>query len=61
MHDFTARLIHDDRMAQFEREADASHRAREARQDQPRQGLPALLRGSIGLTLQRLTEATEPR
>jgi hypothetical protein len=42
MHDFTARIIHEDRMAGYVREADAWRLAREARQGQPmaRQGQP---------------------
>lgn len=56
MHDYTARIIHEDRTAQFRREADASRLAAEARQGQLRQRLPARIRRLVGLTFARWTE-----
>ena len=44
VHEYTARTIHEDRMAQFEREADASLLAWKARQGQPRRGLRSRIR-----------------
>jgi len=58
VHDFTARIIHEDRMAQFEREADASLLAWKARQGQSRQGLRSRIRWTIGLVLARWTDRT---
>lgn len=43
MHDFTARIIHEDRMAQFNHEADAHRLARQARAGHGQKALRALL------------------
>lgn len=56
MHDYTARIIHEDRTAQFRREADASRLVAEARPGQRRQRLPARIRRLVGLTFARWTE-----
>lgn len=44
MNDYTARIIHEDRTAQFRREADASRLASEARQGRPSKTLAARIR-----------------
>ncbi len=44
MSDYSARIIHDDRTAQFRREADASRLASDARHGRPRTTLPARIR-----------------
>jgi hypothetical protein len=41
MHDYTVRLIHTDRMAQLEREADAARLVAEAKRGRPHQTPPA--------------------
>ena len=60
MHDYTARIIHDDHTAQLRREADASRLASEARQGHPRDRLPARFRRLIGLALTHWTERGAP-
>ncbi len=60
MNDYTARIMHEDRTAQFRREADASRLASEARQGRPRETLPAQIR-SLGLALARWTERRTDR
>jgi len=44
MHDYTAWKIHDDRMQELTREADASRLAAIAKEGQPGQGARAVLR-----------------
>ena len=57
MHDYTAGRLHEDRTAQFRREADASRLAREARHGQLGFGLPARIRGIAGLVRTHWTAA----
>lgn len=56
MHDYTARIIHEDRTDQFRREADASRLADEARQGQPSRRLIARIRRLVAVTFARGTE-----
>lgn len=60
MHDYTARIIHQDRTDQFRREANASRLASEARQGHLGQRLPARIRRVIGQILARQMERGVP-
>ena len=48
MHDFTARILHEDRMAELHREADAYRMARQARAGSQRTGSGNLRGGRDG-------------
>lgn len=70
MHDYTARIIHEDRMAQFVREGDASRLAAAARNGHPRQTgmarigrvvMSTLARWIDGLTLRRAISSANVR
>ena len=54
MHDYTAWQVHEDRMRELTREADASRLAAIAREGQPRRGPHALLRCWLSVGLARL-------
>ena len=51
MHDYTARIVHDQRVNQYRQEADASRLAREARHSRPR--LLAGIRRVLSVALSR--------
>ncbi len=55
MHDYTAWQVHEDRMRELTREADASRLAAIARDGQTRQGARALLRRWLSLGRARLS------
>lgn len=57
MHDYTARIIHEDRMAQFVREGDASRLAAAARDGHARQTGMARMRRVLHLMLTRRIHA----
>lgn len=61
MHDYTARILHEDRMTEYRREADASRLAAEARQGRPRTSLPGRVRGLAVLAHKRWTEGRAGR
>ena len=56
MHDYTARIIHEDHTANLRREADAFRLASEARQGQPRHRLPARIWRLVGQRFARWAE-----